>query len=180
MPSSICIAEMIDTSIDKNHPTTFLNIGLVNGVLLRTVIDTVNGQLTDTRQRSVIEFIVPTPSRRNWANEQSSPFHITGIRSSSPSSLQGLHLILDRTYKLTQRLFLVYRFLGSKGARLVRVQVANQSAVLALSSRSWINYTHQNLLRFSPLIYDNLDHAWNFSAELCPDGLIGIAGSTLR
>lgn len=51
VPSSICIAEMVDTSIDKNHPTMFLNIGLQNGVLLRTVIDTVNGQLTDTRQR---------------------------------------------------------------------------------------------------------------------------------
>ncbi|CED84295.1 pre-mrna-splicing factor rse1 [Phaffia rhodozyma] len=122
IPSSICIAEMTDTSIDKNHPTMFLNIGLQNGVLLRTVIDTVNGQLTDTRQR----------------------------------------------------------FIGSKAARLVRVVVQGQSGVLALSSRSWLNYSHQNLLQFSPLIYENLDHAWTFSAELCPDGLIGIAGSTLR
>lgn len=122
VPASICIAEMVDTSIDKNHPTMFLNIGLQNGVLLRTVIDTVNGQLTDTRQR----------------------------------------------------------FLGSKPARLVRVSVLGQSSVLALSSQSWINYTHQNLLQFSPLIYESLDHAWTFSAELCPDGLIGIAGSTLR
>jgi splicing factor 3B subunit 3 len=122
VPSSICIAEMVDTSVDKNHPTMFLNIGLENGVLLRTVIDTVNGQLTDTRQR----------------------------------------------------------FLGSKPAKLVRVDVSGQPAVLALSSRSWLNYSHQDLLQFAPLIYDNLDHAWTFSAELCPEGLIGIAGSTLR
>jgi splicing factor 3B subunit 3 len=42
---------MFDTSIDKNRPTMFLNIGLQNGILLRTVVDTVNGELTDTRQR---------------------------------------------------------------------------------------------------------------------------------
>lgn len=50
-PSSICLAEMFDTTIDKNRPTMFLNIGLQTGVLLRTVVDTVNGELTDTRTR---------------------------------------------------------------------------------------------------------------------------------
>lgn len=35
-------------------------------------------------------------------------------------------------------------------------------------------------MHFTPLILDNLDYAWGFSAELCPEGLIGIAGSTLR
>lgn len=50
-PSSICIADMLDASINKTHPTMFVNIGLQNGVLLRTVLDPVNGQLTDTRTR---------------------------------------------------------------------------------------------------------------------------------
>lgn len=50
-PSSICIAELLDASIDKMHKTLFVNIGLSNGVLLRTVLDSVNGQLTDTRTR---------------------------------------------------------------------------------------------------------------------------------
>ncbi|GAB1527525.1 pre-mRNA-splicing factor rse1 [Rhizoctonia solani] len=121
-PTSICIAEMLDASIDKNMPTLFVNIGLSNGVLLRTVLDPVNGQLTDTRTR----------------------------------------------------------FLGTRPVRLTRVSVQRNTCILALSSRSWLNYTHQNLLRFSPLIYENLDHAWSFSAELCPEGLIGIAGSVLR
>jgi len=31
----------------------FVNIGLQNGVLLRTVLDPINGQLTDTRTRYV-------------------------------------------------------------------------------------------------------------------------------
>jgi splicing factor 3B subunit 3 len=51
VPSSICVAEILDGSIDKFRPTLFVNIGLVNGVLLRTVLDSTTGQLTDTRTR---------------------------------------------------------------------------------------------------------------------------------
>jgi len=43
-------------------------------------------------------------------------------------------------------------------------------AILALSSGSWLNYTRQNMM----------DYAWSFSAELSPEGLIGISGSLLR
>ncbi|KAF6743556.1 hypothetical protein DFP72DRAFT_858749 [Ephemerocybe angulata] len=50
-PSSISIADMLDASIYNPHPTMFANIGLQNGVLLRTVLDPMNGQLTDTRTR---------------------------------------------------------------------------------------------------------------------------------
>ncbi|KAF8738189.1 hypothetical protein AX14_011604 [Amanita brunnescens Koide BX004] len=121
-PSAICIADMLDASINKAQPTTFVNIGLQNGVLLRTVLDPLNGQLTDTRTR----------------------------------------------------------FLGTRPIRLVRVQIQRNPAILALSSRTWLNYTHQNMMHFTPLIYETLDYAWSFSAELSPEGLIGIAGSVLR
>lgn len=72
------------------------------------------------------------------------------------------------------------RFLGTRPIRLVRVMIQRNPAILALSSRSWVNYTHQNLMHFTPLIFENFDYAWSFSAELSPEGLIGIAGSTLR
>ncbi|ORY72192.1 splicing factor 3b, subunit 3, 130kDa, isoform CRA_b [Leucosporidium creatinivorum] len=121
-PSSIVVAEILDASIDKHHPTLFVNIGLQNGVLLRTVLDSISGQLTDTRTR----------------------------------------------------------FLGSRPVQLTRVPIHGSPAILALSSRSWLNYTHQNMLQFTPLIFDTLDHAWSFSAELCPEGLIGITGNSLR
>ncbi|KAI9571126.1 CPSF A subunit region-domain-containing protein [Boletus coccyginus] len=121
-PSAICIADMLDASINKTQPTMFVNIGLQNGVLLRTVLDPLNGQLTDTRTR----------------------------------------------------------FLGTRPIKLIRVQIQKNPAILALSSRSWINYTHQNLMHFTPLIFENLDYAWSFSAELSPEGLIGITGSVLR
>lgn len=122
VPNSICIAEMNDATIDRNHPTLFVNIGLTNGVLLRTVLDPISGQLTDTRTR----------------------------------------------------------FLGAKPVRLVRVTVQSQTAVLALSSQNWLSYTNEDRLQFSPLIFDSLDHAWTFSAELCPEGLIGIIGGSLK
>lgn len=121
-PSAICIADMLDAGINKTHPTMFVNIGLQNGVLLRTVLDPINGQLTDTRTR----------------------------------------------------------FLGTRPIRLIRVQIQRNPGILALSSRSWLNYTYQNLMHFTPLIFENLDYAWSFSAELCPEGLIGISGSVLR
>ncbi|MCP5876950.1 hypothetical protein NL390_31310, partial [Klebsiella pneumoniae] len=50
-PSSICISEMLDASIDRHHLTMFVSIGLINGVYIRTVLDPTTGQLTDTRTR---------------------------------------------------------------------------------------------------------------------------------
>ncbi|SNX84139.1 probable splicing factor 3B subunit 3 [Melanopsichium pennsylvanicum] len=120
--SCICVAELFDATIDRNHATMFINIGLSNGVLLRTVLDSVTGQLTDTRTR----------------------------------------------------------FLGSKAVRLIRTKVHGRTAIMALSTRTWLSFTYQDRLQFTPLIFDPLDHAWSFSAELCPEGMIGIVGSTLR
>lgn len=50
-PSSIVIAEMHDMAVNRVEGTLFVNIGLQNGVLLRTVLDVLSGQLTDTRTR---------------------------------------------------------------------------------------------------------------------------------
>lgn len=45
------MADIVDASIDKYHTTLFVNIGLQNGVLLRTVLDPLSGSLGDTRTR---------------------------------------------------------------------------------------------------------------------------------
>ncbi|TYJ57480.1 pre-mRNA-splicing factor RSE1 [Cryptococcus floricola] len=121
-PVSICLAEIFDTSIDQNRATMFLNIGLATGVLLRTVVDPVDGSLSDTR----------------------------------------------------------LRFLGAAPPKLVRTTVHGQPSVLAFSNRTWLLYTHQDMLQTQPLIYDKLEYAWALSAAMCPDGLIGISGNTLR
>jgi hypothetical protein len=56
---------MLDASINKTHPTMFVNIGLQNGVLLRTVLDPVNGQtppLTSLlRQVQTLAYIFISP-----------------------------------------------------------------------------------------------------------------------
>ncbi|WFD31284.1 pre-mRNA-splicing factor rse1 [Malassezia sp. CBS 17886] len=122
LPSSICVNEMLDVTVDRNHLTMFVSIGLENGVHLRTVLDPVNGQLTDTRTR----------------------------------------------------------FLGNRPVKLVRVRVQAQPAVMALSSRSWLAYTHQARMHFTPLLFDALEQVSSFHAELCPEGLIGVIGDTLR
>ena len=57
-PSSIVVADILDASIDKFHSTLFVNIGLSNGVLLRTVLDSLSGQLTDTRTRYVVLAVI--------------------------------------------------------------------------------------------------------------------------
>ena len=121
-PASICLAEIFDTSIDKNRLTMFLNIGLANGVLLRTVVDPVDGSLSDTR----------------------------------------------------------LRFLGAKPPRLVRTLVQGSPSVMALSTRNWLLYTFQDLLQTQPLIYDQLEYVSSFSASMCPDGMIGISGNSLK
>jgi len=50
-PSSLRIMSMFDSSGPNAISTLYLHIGLVNGVYLRTVLDTLSGQLSDTRTR---------------------------------------------------------------------------------------------------------------------------------
>ncbi|KAI5788942.1 CPSF A subunit region-domain-containing protein [Peziza echinospora] len=62
-PSSLCIMAMVDSTSGSLDPATssrttlYLHIGLYSGVYLRTVLDTVTGELTDTRTR----FLGPKP-----------------------------------------------------------------------------------------------------------------------
>ncbi len=50
---SLCIVEMGGRGEGGSTGGLFLNIGLQNGVLLRTALDSVTGDLSDTRTRSV-------------------------------------------------------------------------------------------------------------------------------
>ena len=48
-PSSLNIMYMVDSS--SGSPTLYLHIGLYNGVYIRTVLDEITGELSDTRTR---------------------------------------------------------------------------------------------------------------------------------
>jgi len=72
------------------------------------------------------------------------------------------------------------RFLGGRPVRLVRTQVHGDTAMMALSTRSWLAYTLHSHLHFTPLMLEALTHVSTFHTELCPDGLLGIEGNALR
>ncbi|CAM9666346.1 unnamed protein product [Ascophyllum nodosum] len=72
------------------------------------------------------------------------------------------------------------RFLGSKAVKLFRIQVQDKRGVLALSSRSWLSYNYQGRYQMTPLSYDPLDHAAEFSTEMCPEGVVAVSGEKLR
>lgn len=72
------------------------------------------------------------------------------------------------------------RFLGTKPVKLVPVKIRGQNAVLAISSRSWLYYRHQNRLHDTPLSYDALEGASTFSSAQCPEAIVAIAGNLLR
>ncbi|KAI9302123.1 CPSF A subunit region-domain-containing protein [Cunninghamella echinulata] len=121
--SSLCILEMFDTgSFTQGHGTQYLNIGMVNGVYLRTALDMVTGQLSESRTR----------------------------------------------------------FLGPRPVKLVKVKTQGQPALLALCSKPWLSYTFQNRLHLTPLSYDTLEYGSEFISEQCPEGMVAVAGNTLR
>jgi splicing factor 3B subunit 3 len=121
-PSALSIMAMTDSV--SGGTTLYLHIGLYSGVYLRTVLDEITGELSDTRTR----------------------------------------------------------FLGLKAVKIFRVNVAGQTAVLALSSRSWLGYSDPQTLGFmlTPLDYVPLQFAWTFSSEQCVEGIVGIQGQNLR
>ncbi|KAJ3244641.1 Splicing factor 3B subunit 3 [Chytriomyces hyalinus] len=117
---SLCIIEMFDTGTAVG--TTYLNIGMANGVLLRTTLDTITGSLSDTRMR----------------------------------------------------------FLGPRAPKLFKIQIQGQPALLALSSRPWLSYTLQSRTKLIPLCYEMLEYGSSFCSDQCPEGIVSIAGNTLR
>lgn len=121
-PSALLIMAMPDST--SGGMTLYLHIGLFSGVYLRTVLDEITGELSDTRTR----------------------------------------------------------FLGLRPAKLFRVSVQSQPAVLALSSRPWLGYSdvQTNGFMLTPLNYVGLDWGWMFSSEQCMEGMVGIEGQNLR
>ena len=121
-PSALAIMAMADST--SGGSALYLHIGLYSGVYLRTVLDEVTGELSDTRTR----------------------------------------------------------FLGPKPAKLFRVSVKGQTAVLALSSRAWLGYSDHQTKGFmlTPLDYVGLEWGSNFSSEQCVEGMVGIQNKNLR
>ena len=72
------------------------------------------------------------------------------------------------------------RFLGTRPVKLHRITLRDQNAVVALSSRNWLSYIHQNRFQMVPLSYEVLEYAAPFASEQCPEGIVCISTNTLR
>ncbi|KAG5179960.1 putative spliceosomal protein sap [Tribonema minus] len=69
------------------------------------------------------------------------------------------------------------RFLGTKPVKLFRM---GQGALLALSSRSWLSYSHGGRHLTTPMSYETLQYAGTFCTEHCPEGIVAISDTFLR
>ncbi|KAL3318033.1 Splicing factor 3B subunit 3 [Cichlidogyrus casuarinus] len=72
------------------------------------------------------------------------------------------------------------RYLGNKPVKLFRVSLQGCEAVLALSSRPWLSYAHQNRFHLIPLSYEAMEYAACFSSEQCLEGIVAICNNSLR
>jgi len=117
-PESLCLVEMPA----QGSLTLFLTAGLANGVMVRTMVDSNSGSLSDTRTK----------------------------------------------------------FLGTHPVKIAKLSVRGNSAMLCLSSRSWLGYNYQGRYHTTPLSYDMLEYASNFTSEVCADGIVAVTGDTLR
>ena len=75
------------------------------------------------------------------------------------------------------------RHLGAKPVKFSsQVFVDEQPALLAISSRTWLAYIDTSTMtpKMTPLAYDALDYAAPLRSDVVTDGLVGVAGKTLR
>ncbi len=72
------------------------------------------------------------------------------------------------------------RYLGSRAVKLFKVLIQGNEAVLAMSSRTWLNYMYQGRFHLTPLSYETLEYASGFASEQCPEGIVAISSNTLR
>ena len=73
------------------------------------------------------------------------------------------------------------RFLGPEPIKFAKVTVADEPAVIAMTSRPWLGYTHPRtgVLQLTPLNYIPFKSAWNFEGTQFK-GIICVSAAELR
>ena len=86
------------------------------------------------------------------------------------------------------------RFLGGRAVRLARVTHGGRAACVALAGRAWLGAPRGGAaaaagdgaaaagaaLAWAPLAYDALEHAAPFASPRCAEGVVAVAGASLR
>jgi splicing factor 3B subunit 3 len=75
---------------------------------------------------------------------------------------------------------ILFRYLGARPIKLFQINIHGESAVLALSSRPWLNYSFQRRAHLTPLTYDMLEYGASFHSEQCPEAVVAISENNLR
>lgn len=73
------------------------------------------------------------------------------------------------------------RFLGPSPIKLFQVTAGrSRDCILVLCTKPWLGYLSGSMsFEMAPLSYSAFSYAWGFSSEDCPEGIVGIRGSTL-
>ncbi|AFZ81043.1 CPSF A subunit region domain-containing protein [Theileria equi strain WA] len=72
------------------------------------------------------------------------------------------------------------RFLGGRAVKFRRVSLGSSFAIVALSDKPWLIYTHRGILLVSPINVGTLESADSLISPICPDGFVAVSGNTLR
>eukprot|EP00297_Palpitomonas_bilix_P002086 CAMPEP_0113888850 /NCGR_PEP_ID=MMETSP0780_2-20120614/13123_1 /TAXON_ID=652834 /ORGANISM="Palpitomonas bilix" /LENGTH=1167 /DNA_ID=CAMNT_0000877789 /DNA_START=21 /DNA_END=3524 /DNA_ORIENTATION=- /assembly_acc=CAM_ASM_000599 len=72
------------------------------------------------------------------------------------------------------------RLIGARGIRLRELRLNGESAFAALSSKTWVGYSYQRRVQLAPLAYTPVEDVSSFSSPDCPEGIVAVAGNTLR
>ena len=132
----------------------------MNGLLLRTEVDKVTGQLSDTRTRFLGTrapklFAVPVRGRRSMLALSSRPWLVRPIALCSQHPL--LHMLPAGSMPAPVPLSSIIRLcMGVQG------------------------YSEMGRYTLSPLSYEALDYASGFASDQCPEGFCAVSRNTLR
>lgn len=73
------------------------------------------------------------------------------------------------------------RFIGLAPVKIFRITIEGRESLAAVSIRPWLVYNEATSMNIvvTPLLYRNVEHLHNFSAESCPKGVVGFSGDKL-
>jgi splicing factor 3B subunit 3 len=157
-----------------------LSIGLDNGVLVRTTVDSVTGELQDARTRFLGGRAVKV-----CEVDSSAGFVVAATAAAASAALEEAAELEEEDAEDPEIATLRQRA-GELTQQLAQRQTPHNSegdAVVALSSAPWLTYWNgtQQRLQSMPLAYGTLDAVAPLASPLTPaGGCVALAGNLLR
>lgn len=141
LAESVSLAELPVKGSDRHG--MYFNIGTTNGLLYRAEVDRHSGQLTEVRTRYVAGAVTLASLEFEDADGAAVVSVLCVVRS----------VVWYRCVAVSRRIGCLCSFLGGRPVRLATVRVGGHTALLSLSSRTWLSYRHHNNFLTAPLAY---------------------------